>query len=82
MDMLEDLQLSHSILDMYANEKVVLGGDFNCVINKINKRGGQPIKQKKVVIQEMNSLKNTHNLVDTWSFKIPIITVSGGTTHQ
>ena len=67
---------------MYANEKVVLGGDFNCAINKIDKRGGRPIEQKKVVIQEMNSLMNTTILLTHGILKIPIFKVSRGTTHQ
>ena len=41
-------ELPHSILNMYANEKLVLGGDFNCATNKIDKRGGRPIEQKRL----------------------------------
>ena len=46
---------------------MVLGGDLNCVMNEIDKRGGRSFEQKKTVIQEMKTLMRTHNLIDTWS---------------
>ena len=63
--------LSNFVLNSYANEKVVLGGDFNCVMHEIDKRGGRPIIQKKSVIQEMNTLIRSQDLVDAWSYKHP-----------
>ena len=39
--------LSNFVLNSYANEEVVLGGDFNCVMHEIDKRGGRPIIQKE-----------------------------------
>ena len=47
--------LSNSVLNKYANERVVLGGDFNCAINEIDKHGGRPIEHKKAVIREINN---------------------------
>ena len=44
--------LSNSMLNSYANEKVVLGGDLNCVMHEIEKRGGRPIIHKKSVIRD------------------------------
>ena len=41
--------LSSSVLNSYANEKVVIGGDLNCVMHEIDKRGGRPITHKKSV---------------------------------
>ena len=61
--------LSNSVLNNYANEKVVLGGDFNCALNELDKRGGRSVELKKAVIQEINNLINTHDLIDTWREK-------------
>ena len=63
--------LSHTIMNQYANEHLVLGGDFNCALNNIDKRGGRSIGYKKAVIQELNTLLITHNLVDTWRQRNP-----------
>ena len=54
-----------------AGERMVLGGDLNCVMNEIDKRGGRSFEQKKTVIQEIKTLMRTHNLIDTWSCKHP-----------
>ena len=32
--------LSNSVLNSYANETLVIGGDFNCPLNDWDKRGG------------------------------------------
>ena len=48
-----------------SGKKIVLGGDFNCVMNEIDKRGGRFFEQKKTIIQEMKTLMRTHNLIDT-----------------
>ena len=48
--------LSNSVLNNYANETVVLGGDFNCALNEFDKRGGRSVELKKAVIQEINNL--------------------------
>ena len=42
--------LSHSILNKYAREKIVLGADLNCVMNEIDRCGGRSFEQKKTVI--------------------------------
>ena len=34
--------LSSSVLSAYANENLLLGGDFNCVMNVMDKKGGMP----------------------------------------
>ena len=59
--------LSNSVLNKYAGEKMVLGGDLNCVMNEIDKRKGRYFEQKKTVIQEMKTPMRTRNLIDTWS---------------
>ena len=63
--------LSNSILNKHAGERIVIGGDLNCVMNEIDKRGGRSFKQKKTVIQELKTLMRTHNLIDTWSCQHP-----------
>ena len=63
--------MSNSVLNNYANETLVIGGDFNCPLNDWDKRGGRPVEHKKNVIQEMNNLMATYDLVDTWQVKNP-----------
>ena len=63
--------LSNSVPNKYVGERMVLGGDLNCAMNEIDKRGGRSFEQKKTVIQEMKTLMRTHNLIDTWSYKHP-----------
>ena len=43
--------LSNSVLNNYANETLVLGGDFNCALTELDKRGGRSVELKKAVIQ-------------------------------
>jgi hypothetical protein len=63
--------LSRSFINQYTNERVVLGGDFNCAFNHLDKRGGRSFELKKTVIPEVNTLLNTHDLVDTWRQRNP-----------
>ena len=63
--------LSNSVLNKYAGERIVLGGDLNCVMNEIGKCRGRSFEQKKTVIKEMKTVMRTHNLIDTWSYKYP-----------
>ena len=39
--------LSNSVLNSYANETLVIGGDFICLLNDWDKRGGRPVEHKK-----------------------------------
>ena len=41
------IDLSNSVLNSYANETLVIGGDFNCPLNDWDKRGGRPVEHKK-----------------------------------
>ena len=63
--------LSNSVFNSYANESFVIGGDFNCPLNDWDKRRGRPVEHKKKVIQGMNNLMATYDLVDTWQVKNP-----------
>ena len=49
----------------------MIGGDLNCVMHEIDKRGGRPITHKKSVIQEINTLLSSQDLIDTWSYIHP-----------
>ena len=49
----------------------MLGGDFNCTISTLDKKGGRPIDSKKASLNELQSLIKTHNLLDSWCFKNP-----------
>lgn len=63
--------LSNNLLSKYGNENLVLGGDFNCVIGSLDKRGGKPVDTRKASIIELKALIKTHNLLDTWRYKNP-----------
>ena len=43
--------LSTTIINQYANEKVILGGDFNCPLSNIDKRGGRSLEHKKMLLR-------------------------------
>ena len=64
-------ELSNSFLREYINDNVVVVGDFNCVINSSDKRGGKPFDVKKAPVVELQTLITTNNLVDSWHFKNP-----------
>ena len=63
--------LSTSYLREYANENVVLGGDFNCAITSLDKKGGKPFDAKKFSVVELQNQIKTNDLVDSWRFKNP-----------
>ena len=63
--------VSKEFLIPYANDNLVLGGDFNCRISTSDKKGGRPIDSKKASLDELQSLIKTHNLLDSWRFKNP-----------
>ena len=44
--------LSSSVLSSCANENLVLGGDFNCVMNAMDKKGGRPFVSKNAAVTE------------------------------
>ena len=63
--------VSKEFLTPYANDNLVVGGDFNCTIGTLDKKGGRPIDSKKASLNELQLLIKTHNLLDTWRFKNP-----------
>ena len=48
--------LSKEFLSPYANDNLVLGGDLNCTISTLDKKGGRPIHEKKASLNELQSL--------------------------
>ena len=58
--------LSSSVLSVYANENLVLGGDFNCVMNAMDKIGGRPFDSKNATVTEFESTIRVHSFVDAW----------------
>jgi len=58
--------LSHSVLDSYANETLVLGRENNCTLTELDKRGGRSIEFEKKAIEEINNLIIAHGLIVIW----------------
>ncbi len=66
------------ILDLYnnnsfdVNQRVIMGGDFNCVINaKLDKRGGKDIDKLKVVDKISDVMDSIDLIIDVWKFRHP-----------
>ena len=47
----------------YVNSNLVLGGDFNCPLENIDKKGGKDISSRKNVIQSIVEMSSNLNLV-------------------
>ena len=58
--------LSSSVLSSYANENIMLGGDFNCVNNAMDKKCGRPFVSKNAAVTEFESTIRVHSFVDAW----------------
>ena len=63
--------VSKEFLIPYANDNLVLGGEFNCTFSTLHKKGGRPIDSKKASLDELQSLIKTHRLLNSWRFKNP-----------
>ena len=63
--------VSKEFLIPYTNDNLVLGGDFNCTISTLDKKGGRPIDSKKASLNKLQSLIKTHSLLDSGRFKNP-----------
>ena len=48
--------LSQSIINQYANERIGRGCDFNCALNDLDKRGGRSLELKKIIYRSMVDL--------------------------
>jgi len=48
------------------NDKIIVGGDYNCVLNaNLDKKGGN-VKVKESVVKKINEIIDTFELVDIW----------------
>ena len=53
-------------LEPFADEYIVVGGDFSCALTEKNKKGGNPVSKKASVIKEINQLCYAYNLTNVW----------------
>ena len=53
-------------LEPFAEEHIVVGGDYNCALTEKDKKGGNPVSKKTSVIKEINQLCHAYNLTDVW----------------
>ena len=53
-------------LEEFAQETIVIGGDFNCALTSNDKRGGKPVSKKSAVIEEISTVCDVYNLTDAW----------------
>ena len=58
-------ELEHHLAE-FAQENVVSAGDFNCALASRDKKGGNPVSKKTLVIKEIERLSNLYNLIDIW----------------
>ena len=53
-------------LSKFAQEKFIIGGDFNCALAPSDKEGGNPTSKKQSVIKEIDNLCHLYSLYDIW----------------
>ena len=54
------------ILQEFAQEHIIIGGDFNCALHDKDKKGGNPVSKKILVIKKIEEIMNLYNLFDIW----------------
>lgn len=54
-----------------TEEKVIMGGDFNCPLNPAYEKKGGNLNQRKSVVKCIDCLQNELDLVDIWRIKNP-----------
>ena len=57
-------------LPNYADENIMIGGDFNYPLTVSDKTGGQPVEPKKCVIEKICKVNSLYSLQDVWRKKI------------
>jgi len=60
-----------SKLVKYANESIIVGGDFNCALTPSDKKGGCPVEKKGAVVQAISNLCKILDLKDAWRYIHP-----------
>ena len=58
-------------LSKYADENIIIGGDFNCSLAHLDKVGEKPVENKKCVIDKISNLINLYSMHDVWREKNP-----------
>ena len=58
-------------LEDFAQENIIIAGDFNCALSENDKKGGNPVWKKSIVIKEVRHLANLYNLTDIWRDRNP-----------
>ena len=53
-------------LEEFAQDTIIIGGDFNCALTSLDKKGGNLITKRSAVIKEINALCDLYNLNDIW----------------
>ena len=51
---------------------MIIVGDFNCALTNRDKKGGNPISRKALVIKEIEQLANLLDLTDIWRNRNPV----------
>ena len=68
-DLLQQVQFFENVtnkLSKYADERIIIGGDFNCALTASDKVGGRPIENKIYVIDKIANLSSLYSLQDVW----------------
>ena len=58
-------------LQEYSEETIIIGGDFNCTLSELDKKGGNPNSRKLPVVREIDKLCNLYDLNDIWRQRNP-----------
>ena len=58
-------------LQEYSEETIIIGGDFNCTLSELDKKGGNQNSRKLPVVREIDKLCNLYDLNDIWRQRNP-----------
>ena len=50
----------------YADENIIIRGDLNCPLTKLDKIGGKPVENKKRLRDKISQLSDSYSLQDVW----------------
>ena len=53
-------------LSNYADENIIIGGDFNCPLTESDKIGGKSVENKKRVRDKISQLSDLYSLQEVW----------------
>ena len=56
----------NQLLQEFAEEKILIAGDFNCALSPKDKIGGKSVTRKASVIKQIETLCASNNLRDIW----------------